>query len=56
MIKSVYGRSKWGRVNQIGMRFKTHFRSSFVEGMEAFIEVTKLVEAFGLDTWLVTAN
>ena len=27
---------------------KTHFRSSWVEAMEAFTDVTKLVEAFGL--------
>ena len=26
------------------INFKTHFRSSWVEAMEAFIEVTKLVE------------
>ena len=32
--------------------FKTHFGSSWVEAMEAFTEVTKLVEAIGLETVL----
>ena len=36
----------------IGIVFKTHFGSSWVENMEAFIEVNKLVDAFGPETVL----
>ena len=33
-----------------GLIFKVHFGSSLVEAMEAFTDVTKLVEAIGLET------
>ena len=32
-----------------GLIFKTHFGSSWVEAMAAFTDMTKLVEAFGLE-------
>ena len=35
-----------------GIIFKAHFRSSLIEAMEAFTDVTKLVEAFDLETVL----
>ena len=36
-----------GRAYQNQVIFKTHFGNSWVEAMEAFTDVTKLVEAFG---------
>ena len=33
-----------------GIIFKMNFRSSWVEAVEAFTDVTKLVEAFGLES------
>ena len=35
-----------------GIIFKVLFGSSLVEAMEAFTDLTKLVEAFGLETML----
>ena len=37
-----------GLVNQIRSIFQNHFGSSWVEAMEVFTDMTKLVEAFGL--------
>ena len=34
----------------LGIIFKAHFRSSLVEATEAITDVTKLVEAFGLES------
>ena len=37
---------------KIMYNFKIHFRSSWVKAIEAFTDMNKLVEAFGLETVL----
>ena len=42
----------WVKLSNIKYNFKAHIGSSLVKAMEAFTDVTKLVEEFGLKTVL----